>query len=201
MHFSSRFLNVIILSIAGLPLFACSARLAALNVAFGGSTLTFSPAQTPIEIVQGTKATNVFSFTADGSFKGRLELSTSGLPTGVSASWSSTHVAIHGGMGASTLTLAPKINVVAGKYTFTVTASADELSVTQRYTLTVKPTTGIEVDTPPDIVVSSTGTASTKVSATIMPGVSVPRGGSGCSGSIISTLPAGISASLEQAVR
>ncbi len=170
----------------------------ALNVALAPPTLTFSAARTPVEIVQGTEATDVFSFTAGGSFQGSPQLSISGLPTGITASWSSTRVVLNGSGGTSTLTLAPKINVAAQKYRFTVTASGDGLSVAHDYTLTVKPTLGIQVPAPSAVVMSSTDTASTTVSASLLPGVSVARGGTGCSVSLVSNLPRGIMANWSQ---
>lgn len=166
----------------------------ALAVTSAASTLKFSPAHSPVQIVQGTSAEDSFSFSSSGSFQGSPTLAISGLPQGVNARWSSNPVAMSNGKGDSTLTLTPSVAVSAQRYTFTVTATADGLSVANTYTLVVEPTDGIQIATPSPISITSMGTGSTTVSATLMPGVSVAPGAIGSSATITSTLPPGITA-------
>ncbi|MGD0940011.1 MAG: hypothetical protein ABR905_09880 [Terracidiphilus sp.] len=56
-----------------------------LTVVFTAPTLNFSPAVTHLPVVQGGSATDVFTFTAGGSFHGTVGLAISGLPSGVTA--------------------------------------------------------------------------------------------------------------------
>ena len=167
-----------------------------LTVVFVPPTLNLSPALTHVPVVQGGTATDLFTFAGGGSFHGAVNLSVSGLPSGVTASWSSNPVAINGGAGASTLTLRVTSQVPVNWYTFTVTAAGDGLSVSRAYTVEVAQSAGIQVKlSQSTLSMTSLGTATQIVTATPTGGLSVPSGAAGATATILSALPTGVSAS------
>jgi hypothetical protein len=94
----------------------------------------------PVEAitVSQTTAQQLFTFTGGGSYRGPVTLSVSGLPSYVTASWSSNPVSLNGSnIGTSTLTISVgqtalqgSITTVApGTYSFNVTATGDGLTV------------------------------------------------------------------------
>lgn len=83
----------------------------------------------------GTASTTVSSATA-GGFNSAVSLSVSGLPTGVTASFSPTSI-VAPGSGSSTLTFSASSTATTGTFNVTVTASGGGITHTAPVTLTV----------------------------------------------------------------
>ncbi len=158
-------------------------------------TLKQSPALTHIITKQGQKATDVFTFTAGGSFQGDVTVSITGLPSFVTASWSSDPVSIKSGAGSSTLTLVPAITAKDNWYTFTVVATGDGVTISNLYVIEVEPAIGVAVGlSNPALTIEPQSTATMLVTATPINGVKLPVGGAGATAAIVSSLPSGITA-------
>ena len=100
-------------------------------------TLTATPASTSLAVVQGKSVTDLVTLAGNGTYSGAVSLSVSGLPTGVTAAWSSSAVTLGSGTGTSTLTLTAAPSAAVGSATITVTASGDGLTATKQVTLHV----------------------------------------------------------------
>jgi hypothetical protein len=104
-----------------------------------------------LSVPQGTSGSTTISTSVSGGFNSALTLSASGLPAGVTASFSPTSVAAPGS-GSSTLTFAASSTAAVGTSTVTVTASGGGVTHTTNVSLTV-PKTNVFGITPPDHVV------------------------------------------------
>jgi subtilisin family serine protease len=87
-----------------------------------------------VTVVAGQKATDTVSVGALSGFTGAVALSASGLPTGVTASFSPTSITTS---GTSTLTIATSTTTPAGSYTVTVKGTSSALVHTVSMTLVV----------------------------------------------------------------
>jgi hypothetical protein len=116
---------------------------------------------------QGATATETISVTPSGGFSGSVALSASGLPTGVSASFSPASTG-----GSSTVTFSASTTATAGTATVTIAGSSGTLSATTAVSLTVA------VPVSPNFSLAATSTS-----------VSVTQGGSGTDG--ITVTPSG----------
>jgi uncharacterized membrane protein len=99
--------------------------------------LTVTPASTTLSVVQGSAVTDVISLAGNATYSGVATLSVSGLPAGVTASWSSNPVTLSAASGSSKLTLTASSSATAGTATVTVTATGSGTSASQKLTLTV----------------------------------------------------------------
>jgi uncharacterized membrane protein len=109
-------------------------------------SLTINPAATPnfsvssspasLSIVQGTSGSSTISTTVSGGFNAAVTLSASGLPTGVTASFSPASI-VAPGSGSSTLTLSATSTATTGTANVTVTASGGGVTHTTTVALTV----------------------------------------------------------------
>src|SRR5215467_11154092 len=99
--------------------------------------LTASP--TTVSVAQGGTKTTTVSTTVSGGFNSAVSLSASGLPAGVTASFSPTSIAAPGS-GSSTLTFTAASTAAAGTSTITVNASGGGVSHSTTISLTI--TTG-----------------------------------------------------------
>ena len=99
-----------------------------LTINFDKPTLSVNPSTSGIYLLQGSSATSTFSLTGGGSYHGSTTMSVSGLPSGLTASWSQNPVNLSGGTGASVLTLAASATLPAKQYSFTVTVTGDGLT-------------------------------------------------------------------------
>jgi uncharacterized membrane protein len=97
-----------------------------------GTTL----ASTGLAVVAGKSAQTKLSFTGQNAFNSAVTLSISGLPKGVTATFSPSTIAAPG-TGTSTLTLAAAAGTAAGTSTLTVTATGGGVTKTLSLTLTV----------------------------------------------------------------
>jgi len=101
--------------------------------------LTIATVSTAAAVMQGKTGANVFSVTGNGTFIGNVNLTVSGLPSGVTAAWSSNPVILVGGVGTSTLTLTASSAATVGSATITVTAAGDGIAVGKQMTVQVTP--------------------------------------------------------------
>lgn len=114
-----------------------------LDIIFNPSTPTpdFSLGRSPtsLSVKQGTSGTVSVSTSALNGFASAISLSASGLPSGVTASFSPASIASPG-TGSSTLTLTASTTATAGTSTITITGSGGGVTHTTTVALTV--TTG-----------------------------------------------------------
>jgi hypothetical protein len=167
-----------------------------LSVSYVAPTLTLSAASTKVTTGQGGSVANVFSVVTGGSFHGPVTLSLSGLPSTVTASWTSSSFTPATAVSTtnSVLTLAASPTLAPNWYNFSVTAAGDGLSVTWNYTLIVNQSPGITA------AVSMTSFGMTSMGSATLNVIANPFGGmspsaAGTQVSIASGLPAGISVS------
>jgi len=104
----------------------------------GPSDFTISASSTSVSVPQGRSTTTRIIAMPRGSFDGSVSLSASGLPQGVTASFSPSSTA-----GSSTMTLTTASSTPPATATLTITGAAKNLSHTATITLTVtRVTTG-----------------------------------------------------------
>jgi uncharacterized membrane protein len=99
--------------------------------------LTLSVTSASLSIAQGGTVTDLISLAGNSSYSGAATLSISGLPSGVSASWSVNPVAMTLASGASTLKLTASSSASPGTNTVTISATGGGLTISQKITLAV----------------------------------------------------------------
>ena len=101
-----------------------------------GATPNFSVGLTPSSrsVIQGSGSTYTATVTATNGFTGAVALSASGLPSGVTASFSPTSVT---SSGTSTMTVTTSAATAPGTYTLTVTGVSGSVSHTATASLAV----------------------------------------------------------------
>jgi subtilase family serine protease len=160
-------------------------------------TLTATAASSSVSVVQGSVITDVISLAGNATYSGAATLSVSGLPSGVTASWSTNPVTLAAESGASTLTLTASSAAVVGSSTITVTANGDGVIATRQITVQVQAQPTVQYSSSPVTVsMTSLGTAAVTVTATPGGGVTFPTGATGSTISVVSGLPKGITAAL-----
>lgn len=97
-------------------------------------TLTTSP--TSLSVTQGSSATSTISTSVSNGFNSSIALSISGLPTGVTASFSPATIAAPGS-GSSTLTFTASSTATTGTFNTTVTATGGGITHTAVIPVTV----------------------------------------------------------------
>ncbi len=97
-------------------------------------TLTATPAM--VTLAQGGAETSILSTTVSGGFNNAVTLTASGLPTGVTASFSPEIIGAPGA-GSAIMTFTAATTAVTGTYTVTVVGSGDGATKTTNVTLTV----------------------------------------------------------------
>jgi len=137
--------------------------------------LTASP--TTVSVAQGGTKTATISTTVSGGFNSAVSLSASGLPAGVTASFSPTSIAAPGS-GSSTLTFTASSTATTGTSTVTINASGGGVSHSTTVSLTVSATAT------PDFAVSASPAS-----------VSVAAGSSGTS-TVSTTVSGGFNAAV-----
>ncbi len=95
---------------------------------------TLSASPTSLSITQGTSGTSTVTVTPQNGFSGSISLSASGLPNGVTASFS-----LNPASTTSTLTLAASSTATTGTVTVTITGTSGTLTHTTTIALTVSP--------------------------------------------------------------
>lgn len=163
-------------------------------------TLTLSAAASSAVVAQGASAPVNFTAGTGGSFTGNVSLSLSGLPSGVTANWSTNPVSPASGSASATLTLAAGASTPVGSSTLTVTASGDGLTATSKVTLQVTQGPSFTLTASPAAAsMQSLSSTAVSVMATPVEGASVASGAAGSSISVTSGLPKGITASWSSA--
>jgi subtilase family serine protease len=140
--------------------FTASANLP-MTVTLTPPALTVSAASTALSAVQGKTNLDVISVAGNGTYAGPVSLSVSGLPSGVTAAWSSNPVTMSGEIGSSTLSLISSSAAKVGPATITVTASGDGVSVSKQITMQIAAAPALTIgvaSTPLTIVQGKTGT-------------------------------------------
>jgi len=162
-----------------------------ITVTVPGTGFTLAPSATSLSVTQGTSATDTITVTDLAGFTGTVSFTASGLPNGVTASFSPASSTT-----SSVLTLTASSTATTGASTITVTGTSGSTTATTTFTLTV--------------VAAGTGSFTLKPSAATL---SVAQGASGTdtvtvtdvspfTGSVTfaaSGLPAGVTASFSPA--
>ncbi len=111
-----------------------------INTLAGGSTaqpaFTISASPASVSVVVGNSGSSTITTAVSGGFDSAVALSATGMPTGVTASFSSSTIAAPGS-GSSTLTLAVASTTATGTYTITVTGTGGGLTHSSTVSLTV----------------------------------------------------------------
>jgi len=112
------------------------------GVACGGTVVspgsfTLAPSATTLSVASGASGTDTISVTDVSPFTGSVAFAASGMPSGVTASFSPTS-----STSASVVTLAVASSTAAGSYPITITGTSGSLSATTSITLTVSGTGG-----------------------------------------------------------
>jgi subtilase family serine protease len=105
-----------------------------LNALAGSSTPSFTLASSPssVTITQGNSGTSAITVTDLGGFSGSVTLAASGLPSGVTAAFSTNPTT-----STSTLTLTASSTATTGTATVTITGTSGSLTATTTVSLTV----------------------------------------------------------------
>jgi len=93
---------------------------------------TFTISADSVSLGQGSSSTNYITVNPLNGFTGSVTLSASGLPSGVTASFSPSPTT-----GASTLTLTASSSAAAGQYNVTITGKSGALTATTTFALTI----------------------------------------------------------------
>lgn len=101
-------------------------------------TLALAPIPDPILLAQGGSASVLLAIATGGAFSGNVTLGLSGLPLGVSASWSANPVAPQAGAASVTLTLSASSLALVLPVTVEIQAQGDGLTATQSLALQVQ---------------------------------------------------------------
>jgi hypothetical protein len=156
-----------------------------------GPDFTVSAAPTSLSVSQGSSATTTISTSGSGGFNSAVSLSASGMPAGVTASFSPASIAAPG-TGNSTLTFTASSTATTGTFNATVTATGGGLT----HTVTI-PVTVNAVATPNFTLSASPGSLSVTQGASGSSTISSAVSGGFNSAVTLSAsgLPAGVTAS------
>jgi kumamolisin len=111
-------------------------------------TFYISPSPSLVSVAQGTSGTSTITTTHAGGFNSSIALSATGLPAGVTASFSPTSFSAPGS-GTSTLTLTVASTTTPGTYPITVKGTGGSLTLSTTVTLIVIASGQVAV---PDVV-------------------------------------------------
>lgn len=129
----------------------------------GSSSFTISAAPASLSVAQGASGTSAITINAQNGFKAAVALSASGVPSGVTASFSASSTT-----STSTLTLAPSSSAAAGSYTITVTGTSGSLRSTASISLTITAAPKFTIAASPaslSIVQGAKGTSTISITA------------------------------------
>ena len=152
--------------------------------------LTISAASTAVSVVQGKAVTDVVSLAGNGTYSGPASLSVSGLPSGVTASWSSNPVTLSAENGSSTFTLTASSAASVGSATVTITANGDGLTASKQIT--------VNVMQPPALTVATASTSLSVAQGKTVTDLVSLTGNAAYTGAVtlsVSGLPSGVTAS------
>jgi len=146
-----------------------------LDIVFNpGSSPDFalSASPTSLTVTQGSSGTSTISTSVSNGFNSSVALSISGLPSGVTASFSPTSIAAPGS-GSSTLTFTASSTATTGTFNTTVTATGGGLTHTTTIPLTVNAATSPNFAisaSPTSLSVAAGGTGTSTISTTVSGG-------------------------------
>jgi hypothetical protein len=101
------------------------------------SGFTLAPSSSTLSIAQGKTATDTITVTDVGGFTGSVTLAASGLPSGVTAAWSTNPTT-----GSSVLTFTASSTATTGASTVTITGTSGNTTATTTINLTVSTASG-----------------------------------------------------------
>lgn len=108
-----------------------------LRVTYTPPSLAVAAASATLSLAPGAAATQKITLTVNANFTGSATLTVTGLPAGVTASWSANPVTLASQTAASTLTLSAAASTKASTYAVTVKAAGDGVTATQAFTLKI----------------------------------------------------------------
>jgi hypothetical protein len=155
-------------------------------------SFSISASPNAVTVAQGGTAASLITVTPKNGFSGKVTIAASGLPSGVTASFSAASGS--GASAASTLTFTATSAAPVGTATVTVTGTSGTASTTATIALTVRAGGAITVSAAPASLSIAQGASGTST-ITVTP----VNGFSGTSTLTISGLPSGISASFTPA--
>lgn len=150
-----------------------------------GFTLTYSTMIAGLSIDQGASGSTTITVNDLGGFTGSVALAVSGLPSGVTASFSPPSTT-----GTSVLTLTASSNAAAGTYYLTVTGTSGAMTATAQVAVTIV-APGFTLSVPPGEVFAYPG----GTPGTVNVAVTDLDGFSGSINFSVSPLPTGVTAS------
>ena len=159
----------------------------------GTPTLTIAESATKVEIAQGASGTLQFTTTTGGAFSGAVSLAVSGLPTGVTATWTTgSYTSTADGSMTSTLTLKPTTAAALATTSLKITATGDGLTASTTASVQVTAAPSITATLAP-ATISMLSMATTSMTVTVAPvgGVSLASSASTATFKVTG-LPAGI---------
>ena len=159
-------------------------------------TLTVSAGSAKVSVIQGETATLSMTTTTGGVFAGTVTLAATGLPAGVTASWSGNSFSVNGvTTTVSTLTLKAASTAALSSAVVTVTASGDGLLAKAQSAVQIVKLPAITLSLSP-ATISMVSTATQKVVLTVTPaGGAKPAAGASASTFLLSGLPTGVTGS------
>jgi hypothetical protein len=167
----------------------------ALTVTVPPPALTLTPAAAALSVAQGSTVAEGLNVAGNSSYSGPVTLSVSGLPAGVTASWSSDPLALTGGAGATTLTLLASGTAPVGMATIVVTASGDGVMTSRQIALAVLQGPGVQlVVSPAAVTMQPAGTATVVATAIPVGGMTVASRAAGSSIGLTAGVPKGLTA-------
>jgi subtilase family serine protease len=144
----------------------------------GTPSFTLAAAPASVTVVQGATGTSTITVTPAGGFSGTVSLAASGLPAGVTASFS-----------GSTLTLRPSASAATGASTITITGTSGSLSSKTTISLTVTAAPGYTLAaSPASVTLAPGGSAPSTITVTPL------NGFTGTVTFLVSGLPTGVTA-------
>ena len=159
-------------------------------------TLVVTPAASKVALVAGQSGTVQVTTTTGGSFAGAVALSVTGLPTGVTATWTNgSYTSTVAGSTTSTLTLKSTTAAAVATTALKITATGDGVTGQATVSVQVTPAPAVSVSLSP-AAINMQSTASQAVTVTVTPiGGVKPNASSTGSSFQVTGLPAGITAS------
>ena len=122
------------------------------------SNFTIAASPSSLSIMQGSSGTSTISTTTSGNFSSTVALSASGLPSGVTYSFSPSSITTPA-TGSSTLTFMVSPTAAAGSYTITITGTGGGITHTTTVTLNVISSPDFTVSASPSAPSISIGTS------------------------------------------
>ncbi|MGA2653588.1 MAG: glycoside hydrolase family 6 protein [Terracidiphilus sp.] len=107
-----------------------------ITITIPGTGFTLTPSASTVSITQGGTATDTITVTDAGGFTGSVSFAVTGLPSGVTASFSPTS-----STSSSVLTLTASSTATIGGATVTVTGTSGSTTASTTFALTVSPST------------------------------------------------------------